>query len=161
VVEPWALVSDSNGQAALTAGYFAARVGLPAPPTAPAVRDVQRRQLEVALPWAARELGLREIDGKDVCDRDVIRLGLALASGSAVRRGSTFSRARKDAVRAARGGGHDGRPRDPVATHGVPDQAATQAVPELGPPIIVTFHNLGDAGQDAFLQRFAKDHSFE
>ena len=61
--EPWALVADSNGQAALIAGYFAARVGLPAPTTAPAVREVQRRQLEVALPWAARELGLREIDG--------------------------------------------------------------------------------------------------
>jgi hypothetical protein len=61
--EPWALVAHSNGQAALIAGYFAARVGLPAPTTAPAVREVQRRQLEVALPWAARELGLREIDG--------------------------------------------------------------------------------------------------
>ena len=62
--EPWALVADSNGQAALIAGYFAARVGLPAPPTAPAVREVQRRQLEVALPWAARELGLRDVDGQ-------------------------------------------------------------------------------------------------
>ena len=32
--------------------------GLPVPATAPAVREFQRRQAEVALPWAARELGL-------------------------------------------------------------------------------------------------------
>jgi hypothetical protein len=56
--EPWELVSESHGLAALLAGFFASRAGLPAPETAPTVRDFQRRQAEVALPWAARELGL-------------------------------------------------------------------------------------------------------
>jgi hypothetical protein len=59
--DPWELVPESGGLAALIAGYFAANAGLPAPATAPAVRDFQRRQAEVALPWAARELGLPEI----------------------------------------------------------------------------------------------------
>jgi hypothetical protein len=44
--------------AALVAGFFAARAGLPPPPTAPRVRVVQLAQLRVALPWAARALGL-------------------------------------------------------------------------------------------------------
>lgn len=57
--EPWELMPESNGLAALLAGFFAARAGLPPPPTAaPRVRDFQGRQAEVALPWAARELGL-------------------------------------------------------------------------------------------------------
>jgi hypothetical protein len=44
--------------ASLIAGFFAARVGLPPPPTAPKVRRVQLEQLRTALPWAARALGL-------------------------------------------------------------------------------------------------------
>ena len=56
--EPWELVPDSGGFAALVAGYFASRAGLSAPPTAPEVRGFQLRQAEVALPWAAQELGL-------------------------------------------------------------------------------------------------------
>ena len=56
--EPWELVGDSQGFAALMAGFFAGRAGLPPPPTAPTVREFQREQAEVALPWAARELGL-------------------------------------------------------------------------------------------------------
>ena len=56
--DPWELVPDSQGFAALLAGFFASRAGLPPPPTAPRVREFQRRQAEVALPWAARELGL-------------------------------------------------------------------------------------------------------
>jgi len=56
--EPWELVPDSEGLAALVAGYWAARVGMQPPATAPKVREVQRRQLEVTLPWVARELGL-------------------------------------------------------------------------------------------------------
>ena len=56
--EPWELLPDSRGFAALLAGYFASRAGLPPPPTAPRVREFQRRQAEIALPWAARELGL-------------------------------------------------------------------------------------------------------
>jgi Phosphotransferase enzyme family len=56
--EPWELVPDSRGIAALIVGFFAGRAGLPPPPTAPTVREFQLRQAEVALPWAARELGL-------------------------------------------------------------------------------------------------------
>ncbi len=56
--EPWELIPDSAGLSSLIAGFFAARAGLPAPATAPTVREFQRRQLAVALPWAARELGL-------------------------------------------------------------------------------------------------------
>jgi hypothetical protein len=44
--------------AAALSGFFAARVGLPPPATGPRVRIVQREQLTVALPWAARALGL-------------------------------------------------------------------------------------------------------
>ena len=46
--------------AASLAGFFAARVGLQPPATAPRVRILQREQLSVALPWAARALGLPE-----------------------------------------------------------------------------------------------------
>ena len=56
--EPWELVPDSRGLAALIAGFFASRAGLPPPATAPTVRAFQRRQAEIALPWAARELDL-------------------------------------------------------------------------------------------------------
>ncbi len=51
------------GMAAHVAGYFASRAGLPAPSTAPLVRHIQRRQLEVALPWAAALLDLPPPDG--------------------------------------------------------------------------------------------------
>jgi hypothetical protein len=51
-------VPDSRGLAALIAGFFASRAGLPPPATAPTVREFQRRQAGIALPWAARELGL-------------------------------------------------------------------------------------------------------
>ncbi|HWX08781.1 MAG TPA: hypothetical protein VNY33_02290, partial [Gaiellaceae bacterium] len=44
--------------AALVAGFFAVRAGLPPPEGAPRVRGFQRAQLEVALPWACRVLGL-------------------------------------------------------------------------------------------------------
>ena len=56
-------VVDGEGVAELAAalaGFFAARAGLPPPTTAPRVRLVQREQLSVALPWAARALGLPE-----------------------------------------------------------------------------------------------------
>ena len=46
--------------AAALAGLWAARVGLPAPPTGPRVREGQRRQLGVVLPWACRMLGIAE-----------------------------------------------------------------------------------------------------
>lgn len=47
--------------APLVAGFFAARAGLPSPAGAPAVRGFQLAQLEVALPWAVRALGLPEL----------------------------------------------------------------------------------------------------
>jgi hypothetical protein len=40
----------------MVSGVWAAVVGLPPPETARGVRDVQRRQLEVALAWCEREL---------------------------------------------------------------------------------------------------------
>jgi hypothetical protein len=44
--------------AALLAGYFSARAGLPAIPQAPHARRLQSEQAATALPWAARLLGL-------------------------------------------------------------------------------------------------------
>jgi hypothetical protein len=44
--------------AALLAGYFCARAGLPEIPQAPHVRRLQREQAGTSLPWAARVLGL-------------------------------------------------------------------------------------------------------
>lgn len=49
--------------AASLSGYFAARAGLDPIPDAPRVRWIQLRQLRVALPWAARALGLPPPDG--------------------------------------------------------------------------------------------------
>jgi Ser/Thr protein kinase RdoA (MazF antagonist) len=46
--------------AAYVSGFFACRAGGPDIPHAPLVRRVQRQQLETALPWAARLLGLPE-----------------------------------------------------------------------------------------------------
>ncbi|MEX1255331.1 MAG: aminoglycoside phosphotransferase family protein [Dehalococcoidia bacterium] len=46
------------GLVAMIAGYLAGRAGLPAPEYLRRVRDLQLRQLTVALPWAARALGL-------------------------------------------------------------------------------------------------------
>jgi Phosphotransferase enzyme family len=60
--EPWEIVADSEGLAALMAGYFMSAAGLPPPKTAPNVRDIQKRQGELALAWAARELGLPDLD---------------------------------------------------------------------------------------------------
>jgi Ser/Thr protein kinase RdoA (MazF antagonist) len=48
---------EGHGElAAVFAGYLAARAGLPEP--VKGVRAIQKAQLTVALPWAARELGL-------------------------------------------------------------------------------------------------------
>jgi hypothetical protein len=59
--EPDEVLPNAGALAAAVAGFFAARAGLPPPVGAPTVREFQRRQLEVALPWAARELGLRVV----------------------------------------------------------------------------------------------------
>jgi hypothetical protein len=59
---PEALMPEGGGElAALLAGVWAAVAGLPPPPTAPSVRAVQIAQLRVALPWAARQLGLEDV----------------------------------------------------------------------------------------------------
>ena len=61
--EPWELLPSQPGFAAWAAGFFAARAALPPPETAhPSVRALQLAQLEVALPWAVRELGLPPLD---------------------------------------------------------------------------------------------------
>ena len=46
------------GLVALLAGFFACRAGLPSPDWGPHLRPLQRGQLEIGLPWAARELSL-------------------------------------------------------------------------------------------------------
>jgi hypothetical protein len=56
--QPHDILPGAAEYAALISGFFAARVGLPPPPTAPDVREVQRRQLVVALDWVRRELAL-------------------------------------------------------------------------------------------------------
>lgn len=53
---PWEVLPGGAAYGALVSGVWAAVVGLPPPETAPAVRDIQRRQLEVALAWCEREL---------------------------------------------------------------------------------------------------------
>jgi hypothetical protein len=55
---PESVLPDAPDEAALVAGFFAARAGLPIISVAPMVRVVQLRQLAVALPWACRELGI-------------------------------------------------------------------------------------------------------
>ncbi|MCA8925051.1 MAG: phosphotransferase [Planctomycetes bacterium] len=55
---PDAVLPDRGPLAALISGFFAARAGLPVIPHAPRVREIQQVQLAVALPWAARALGL-------------------------------------------------------------------------------------------------------
>jgi hypothetical protein len=53
---PWEVLSGAGALAAWVAGVWAAVVGLPPPATAPNVRDLQWRQLAVALDWIDREL---------------------------------------------------------------------------------------------------------
>jgi hypothetical protein len=56
--EPDEILPGAAGLAALLAGFFGSRAGLPAPVTAPQVRSFQLAQLRVSLLWAARELEL-------------------------------------------------------------------------------------------------------
>ena len=53
---PWEVLPDGLGLVAFVSGVWAGVVGLPPPETAPTVRDVQRRQLAVALDWIDRQL---------------------------------------------------------------------------------------------------------
>ena len=55
---PDAVLPDAASLAAVVAGFFADRAGLPPWPRAPRVRPFQEAQLRVALPWAARALEL-------------------------------------------------------------------------------------------------------
>ncbi len=55
---PETILPHEPAIAAWVAGFLAARAGLPLIPDAPRVRRVQREQLETALPWARRALGL-------------------------------------------------------------------------------------------------------
>ena len=54
--KPWEILPGEAAYGAFVAGVWAAVVGLPPPETAPHVRDLQRRQLDVALAWCEREL---------------------------------------------------------------------------------------------------------
>jgi hypothetical protein len=56
--QPYELLPGQPEYAALLAGFFASKAGLPPPETAPEVREVQRSQLVVALDWVRRELDL-------------------------------------------------------------------------------------------------------
>jgi thiamine kinase-like enzyme len=59
---PEALMREGGAElAAMLAGVWGAGAGLPPPPTAPDVRVAQLTQLRVALPWAARQLGLEDV----------------------------------------------------------------------------------------------------
>ena len=64
---PETILPDAGPHASSLAGFWAASAGLPPPPTAPRVRTVQRQQVEVALPWAARALDLPPLDGARTC----------------------------------------------------------------------------------------------
>jgi hypothetical protein len=55
---PWEVLPGAGEYGALLAGVWASVAGLPPPPTAPTVRDQQRRQLEIALMWCEHELGI-------------------------------------------------------------------------------------------------------
>lgn len=66
---PDEVLPDEPGLAAVVAGYFCARGGLPVVPEAPRARWIQARQARIALPWAARALGLPPPDGDDASRR--------------------------------------------------------------------------------------------
>lgn len=61
--EPESLLPDAGHVASWVSGFFAARAGQPLIPHAPRVREVQRLQLDTALPWAVRSLDLPPPDG--------------------------------------------------------------------------------------------------
>jgi hypothetical protein len=55
---PEELLADGGELAAVMSGYWALNAGLPPPPGAPHLRQLQRSLLRVTLAWAARALGL-------------------------------------------------------------------------------------------------------
>ena len=60
---PETILPDAAEFAAWMSGYWAWQAAQPAIPEAPRVREIQLIQLSHALPWAARSLGLPELDG--------------------------------------------------------------------------------------------------
>jgi hypothetical protein len=77
---PEELVPGDGALGALVCGYFAANAGLRPIADAPMVRWIQLRQLRIALPWAARALGLPPPDS-DWASKALARLDAALADG--------------------------------------------------------------------------------
>jgi len=55
---PEEIIDDEPELGAVISGFFAQRAPMPEIHTAPRVRTIQKAQLRVALPWAARMLGL-------------------------------------------------------------------------------------------------------
>ena len=66
---PDAILPVQPHWAALVSGYFAARAGLPVELASPRIRELQRAQLRVALPWVARALALPPLDGAPGSER--------------------------------------------------------------------------------------------
>ena len=60
---PETILPDAPELAALLAGFWAFQAGMPVPWEGSLLRQLQLGQLKVALPWAARGLGLPELDG--------------------------------------------------------------------------------------------------
>ena len=74
---PEELLGPAPTIATVVAGFFACRAGRDPIPDAPRVRWIQQRQLRIALPWAARALGLPAPDGtwgQRECDRATVAL---------------------------------------------------------------------------------------
>jgi hypothetical protein len=61
---PDTILPDQPHLAALISGYFAARAGLPVEQASTRIRALQRAQLQVALAWAVRALGLPPLEGR-------------------------------------------------------------------------------------------------
>lgn len=60
---PEQIIGGDPNLVALAAGFWAYRAGMPPPHSTSAVRDLQRKQLEIALPWSANLLRLPPPDG--------------------------------------------------------------------------------------------------
>lgn len=63
---PETILPHAGEIAGIVSGYFAAHAGLDIIPDAPRVRHIQQVQLNTALPWAVRALGLPPLDGAKV-----------------------------------------------------------------------------------------------
>jgi len=61
---PEQIVAGEPNLVALIAGFWAFRAGLPPPHPGSEVREIQRKQLDIALPWSVKLLGLPPLDGE-------------------------------------------------------------------------------------------------